>query len=220
MEEPSSPKRLKTEHDQQKEEVIVAVEPMEEVLSVREEPVVDARAYVLDTSRILPPHSKFHKILQSCVYNGYDSMTDERDQAIRRKETALISQRAVEFYNSKNSTNYVVTEALFSRSVLFHLAIVCHANFTAKEENGMDTLFFAETLIYYGERAFRIRDCINLSAFEKDLLRKGCVYCREACLHPPMELCQYGANEMDDHNKFVYNKVTDSESFGSDKEDN
>ncbi|CAI0440333.1 unnamed protein product [Linum tenue] len=224
MEEPSSPKRLKTEHDQQKEEVIVAVEPVEEKLYVSEESAVDhAGPYVPDTSRLLPPNSKFHKLLQSCAYNGSDSDDDdEKDQAFRRKETTLIAQRAVKFFNNKNGTNYVVVEALFSRSVLFNHAIVCHANFTAKEENGTNStlLFFAETLKYYGQGAFRVLDCINLSAFEKDLLCKGCVYCQEACFHPPMKLCQYGANEMNDHNKFLYNKVSDSGSSDSDEEGN
>ncbi|CAL1385824.1 unnamed protein product [Linum trigynum] len=215
-EEPPSPKRQKSElggaddhlDEQQQQQQQGAIEPVEEQLTDVETSDEDedeaARNNLPITYRFLRPESKFHEKLAAIIARGSSYTTsDAEDQEIRKEETASIARLAVKFYNRKHGVNYVLHEALFSRSVLFHLAMACHATFTAREENSTSTHeFFVETLQYYGDMGIRILDCIDLTQFGPDRVRKGCVYCHEDMVHPHVECCQYGTDESADHKKF------------------
>ncbi|CAI0459547.1 unnamed protein product [Linum tenue] len=238
-EEPPSPKKQKTQGRPDQRDVVeplpspyalinpasgeekLAADPMEEE---EEDDDDDDELPVSLDEHGRNRNSKFYEQMVACSVIGRDpeepmwwfDSDDEtaEEREITRRETAMIAKEALDSYNEKNKgVKYVLDEPRRSCKTLFHLAIVTHFNFTAREENNPSSCphrFFAETVTYYGGR-LEVPTCIDLESFApgSDQLHKACIYCPEEIEHPPEEICVYGKNTVDDWKKFEYETAED-----------
>ncbi|CAL1352032.1 unnamed protein product [Linum trigynum] len=145
-----------------------------------------------------------------------------------RRDTTKIATEALEFYNNKEGTNFVLRKPLLSRCNLFPGTLVIHANFTTKnivhpavlENNSPSQLFFSETLKVYRQPT-RILNCLIIDKCSSDI-RTGCAHCpSHMCdrifYHPPLGNSDYGEDEEKDHARFDYDESTTSSESDDDE---
>ncbi|CAL1386061.1 unnamed protein product [Linum trigynum] len=101
-----------------------------------------------------------------CIDDGDDEY-DRGEHEAMLSDTAKIATEALEFYNNKEGTNFVLRKPLLSWCNLFPGTLAIHANFKAKnvvdpavpENNPPSQLFFSETLKVYRQPT-RILNCL------------------------------------------------------------
>ncbi|CAI0375009.1 unnamed protein product [Linum tenue] len=223
MEEPPSPKKQKTQGRPDQRDVVepaplfplppalINPAPGEEELAVdaiEEEDEESPGKYADELAAFSWTKRDPEKPLW--LVNSDDETEEERE--ITRRETTMLAKEALDSYNQKNKgVKFLFDEPRRSRTTLFHLAIVAHFNFTAREENNPSSSphrFFAETLRYY-RGPLNVLNCVDLESFASDQLHKGCIYCPEEIEHPPEENFEYGKNTFDDWKKFEYETAED-----------
>ncbi|CAL1352471.1 unnamed protein product [Linum trigynum] len=111
------------------------------------------------------------------LVNSDDDTEEERE--ITRRETTMLAKEALDSYNKKNKgVKFLFDEPRRSRNTLYHLAIVAHFNFTAREENNPSSSphrFFAETLRYY-RGPLNVLNCVDLESFAPGKYSDSSIY--------------------------------------------
>ncbi|CAI0400508.1 unnamed protein product [Linum tenue] len=137
---------------------------------------------------------------------------EEHDKMLR--DTTVIANISLNFYNEKEGTSYALVAPLLSWCNLFPDGLVIHANFKAKnvtggpsagENNPPIELFFSETRKGYGTPP-EVRHCLILDETRSDI-RRGCAHCPsyvvdESFYHPPVGGCEFGDSEAKDYAKY------------------
>ncbi|CAI0374910.1 unnamed protein product [Linum tenue] len=131
-----------------------------------------------------------------------------------RWDTAIVANEALEYYNSKEGTNYVLRNPLHSWCSLFPGQLIIHANFKAKnivdpsgQNNPPSELFFSETVRFYRQPS-KILTCLTMDKRSSDINR-GCLYCpshirKKSFYHPPMGKSEFGEDQEKDDAQFEY----------------
>ncbi|CAI0378335.1 unnamed protein product [Linum tenue] len=162
----------------------------------------------------LDPECPWHEEVMKSMNTGFGSSSEDEDGDLKteeeermKRDTLGLADIAIEYYNKTERVSYVFDKPFLCRCILFELVMVFHFNFTAKEENPSpkegnnpsSPLFFAEAIRFYGGD-FNILKCVKLDTFGGDnAVRNGCIYCRKEIKHPPVGICEFGVNEIDDY---------------------
>ncbi|CAI0440409.1 unnamed protein product [Linum tenue] len=213
-------------HDEQQEEVGAVDPPPSSSFSpsVSPAPVVSPERNLLDAGEPdeddelfaetsspmcsfgLDPDCPWHELVMESMNTDFGSSEEDEDGDLKpeeeermKRDTLGLADIALDYYNKKEGVNYVFDEPFLCRCILFELVMVFHFNFTAKEGNNSPIpLFFGEAIRYYGG-GFNILKCVKLDTFGDNGVRNGCIYCRKEIKHPPVGICEFGMNEIDDY---------------------